>query len=116
MGRIRCVECGKVWEDQSAYKDDPGCDRGWCLNSEELVMGRRTAGRRGNKPPHINVLELNRPKKDEEVAEPVAVGRKRFRLQTHATTSQVLSRDLDEVGQLELTVSDAININIFVRR
>lgn len=83
-------------------------------------MSRR-AGRRGNKPPHIDVLELNRPKKEGEVLEAAVVdtpaeARKRVKLNVHATTSQVLSTSLDPVGQMEISVSEAVNINIFVRK
>lgn len=84
-------------------------------------MGRRR-GRSGNKPAHIDVLELKRlpPKKTAEKVEvsPVIVAAVRVprKVQVHTTTSQVLSRDLDETGQLFLEVSDAVNINIFMRR
>lgn len=80
-------------------------------------MGRRS-GRRGNKPPHIDVLELNRPKPSQDESAEVVLDftPKKRKFQVHQTTSQVLSRDIDEKGQLELTVSDAININIFMRK
>ncbi len=100
-GRIKCAECGKVWQNQEAFNDDKGCDRGWCLNTESAIMSRRRGRSGANKPPHIETPKEPRP--------PTGI-------RAHITTSQVLST-WDKNEELhELQVPDAININIFVNR
>lgn len=105
MGRITCKDCGKTWGSKAMFNADPGCDRGWCENSEEALMGRRKGRAGKDKPPHIEVLE-----KGGEVAE-----QKNPKIHSHTTHSQILSSwDANEeiVG---MEKHDAININIFVR-
>lgn len=108
MSRIICKDCGKTWQDKKAYDEDPGCDRGWCENSREAVMARR-AGRRGNKPPHIEVPVI--------IDEPVGDGKvPQVRLQVHQTSGPVLSRWDKNEDILEVVIPDVININIFPRK
>lgn len=106
VGRILCKDCGKVWSNEHDYKDDKGCDRGWCLHTDEGLMASRRRGR-GVKPPHI-----------EELIQPVVIGDKvpQVNLQVHVTSGPVFSvRDTDQPC-LEILIPDCININIFPRK
>lgn len=110
MSRIICKDCGKVWKDKEEYDDDPGCDKGWCENTTEAVMSRR-AGRKGNKPPHIEtpvVLLVDAPVGAFKVPQ--------VRLQVHETSSSVLSKWDPNEEILEVAISNCININIFPRK
>ncbi len=106
MGRIKCTDCGKVWQDETAFSEDKGCDRGWCLNTEEAIMSRRRG--RGvhvgtEKPPHIEAPTFVEPRK------PTGI-------RSHTTSAQVESRWDKNEPIHELQVPDVININIFVNR
>lgn len=108
MSRITCKDCGKTWNDKQEFEGDPGCDRGWCENTSEAIMARR-AGRRGNKPPHIEAPVL--------VDEPVGAGKvPQVRLQVHVTGGPVRSRWDANEPILEVVIPNVININIFPRK
>lgn len=108
MSRITCKDCGKVWKDKEAYDVDPGCDRGWCENTDEAIMSRRS-GRKSSKPPHIEIPHIvDAPVGDSKVAQ--------VRLQVHETVGPVLSKWDKNEEILELAVPNVININIFPRK
>jgi hypothetical protein len=97
---IRCKECGKVWSDKDAYKNDPGCDKAFCLNTNEAIRMSRRRGRRGR------TVEVPVP---DDSPSPVV------RLQVHRTQSQVLNNWDPKKPSITLIVPDAINVNIFPR-
>jgi hypothetical protein len=110
-GRITCKDCGKTWPGKTEFDEDKGCDRGWCINTEESILSRRR-GRQGggNKPPHIDIK-----KEGELTVIEIVRENPNPKIRRHETTSQVLSLwDKDEPVS-ELIIDDAININLFVR-
>lgn len=106
MSRITCKDCGKVWSDQAAFDDDKGCDRGWCINTEESIMARR----KKNKPAFIPAVAAL------AVGATTDGGVEQVVLQVHQTSGPVLSLWDPAESLVELVIPNVININIFPRK
>lgn len=113
MPWIRCKECGKVWPDVTEYKNDQGCDKAHCQNTEEAIRMSRRRGRHGRDTllpePVIDNATIQAMV---EVPKPVITG---LKLQVHMTYSRCFSQWDDSCPSQNIVVPDAININIFPR-